>query len=242
VVDDAQGYLTSLGAAAHHSDAFGEQAKTNGYHQEKDIPYLLTWSANDEIALQRMTIGFGKHAQTGCTEAYLQQLAYTLSSRRSILGWRSFSVLNSIQDLKELKKHVSPLVRAGRKRGAVFVLTGQGAQYRRMGLELLDWPEYKVSLERFNDSLQALGCSWSVLGWSHQSLTCKLILMEAQMYFSPKTTKYMRLNTASLFVRHYRLLLSIFSVISICCHLQSLVTLRVRLQLRKSTSCEYYAM
>lgn len=59
-----------------------------------------------------------------------------------------------------------PSVRAGREQKAIFAFTGQGAQYKKMGIELLHWSAFRESLERFDASLKQLGCDWSVLGTS----------------------------------------------------------------------------
>jgi acyl transferase domain-containing protein len=194
VLDDAKGYLASKSITGHYSGARkthtstngiqtngiqtngtkvnGIQTngyhtngyKSNGFHKEKEEPYILSWSAHDELALQRMTADFSKHLQRGCDEPYLQQLAYTLSCRRNVFGWRSFAVVRSVEDLSQLEQLASPRIRAGRDQGAVFVFTGQGAQYQNMGVELLHWKVFRESLESFDDSLTRLGCTWSVFG------------------------------------------------------------------------------
>ncbi|KAF1974061.1 hypothetical protein BU23DRAFT_532398 [Bimuria novae-zelandiae CBS 107.79] len=137
-------------------------AHTNGIKKPSRTPYLLTWSASDETALERMNTEFSKHLKTGVNEQYLQELAYTLSCRRTTFGWRSFAVLDSVDDAVDLDKHLSDRIRSAREAAAIFAFTGQGAQYKQMGLELLQYPAFKDSLEKFDDCLLRLGCEWSL--------------------------------------------------------------------------------
>ena len=125
VVDDAFGYLTSKNIAASDSSSLEKQAGTNGYHKEKDIPYILTWSASDENALLRMTAEFSNHLRNGVNDKYLHELAYTLSCRRNVFGWRSFVMVDSVDDVVEVEKRLSTPIRAEREPGVVFVFTGQ---------------------------------------------------------------------------------------------------------------------
>ncbi len=164
VVDDAFGYLTSNKIAAYDSSSLEKQAHSNGYHKEKDIPYILPWSASDKNALMRMTAEFSEHLRNGVNDKYLHELAYTLSCRRNVFAWRSFAIIDSVDDVMHVEKFLSNPVRADREPGAVFIFTGQGAQYQHMGMQLLDYAGFRESIKCFDDHLQELGCSWSVFG------------------------------------------------------------------------------
>jgi acyl transferase domain-containing protein/NADPH:quinone reductase-like Zn-dependent oxidoreductase/ubiquinone/menaquinone biosynthesis C-methylase UbiE len=94
--------------------------------------------------------------------AYLENLAYTLSTRRSALPWRSFVVVNSVETLSDLQNRISKPVSAGQSKGIAFVFTGQGAQYRSMGAGLLGHPTFKYWIDRFGEKLKDLGCTWSM--------------------------------------------------------------------------------
>jgi acyl transferase domain-containing protein len=99
-------------------------------------------------------------------EKRLQSLAYTLSERRSqfafrlgLTGGSSTELIASLQaeDLKPIKALVDPTIG--------FVFTGQGAQWAKMGCELIDvFPIYRNTLIRSGEQLKLLGASWDLIG------------------------------------------------------------------------------
>lgn len=97
------------------------------------------------------------------SNAYLDHLAYTLSSRRSRLSWKSFALVGSVQGLKSLRDLApKPIWSDSQHPGIAFIFTGQGAQYRSMGLELLSHPIFEASIKQFDGHLLQLGCKWTV--------------------------------------------------------------------------------
>ncbi|PVH73919.1 ketoacyl-synt-domain-containing protein [Cadophora sp. DSE1049] len=95
----------------------------------------------------------------------LNDLAFTLGCRRSSLKWKSHVVASTIQNFVEALSipAVEPIKPSGKGRIA-FVFTGQGAQWARMGSELLEYPIFKESLETADTYLRdALGADWSVV-------------------------------------------------------------------------------
>lgn len=50
--------------------------------------------------------------------------------------------------------------------GLALVFTGQGAQYARMGLELLVYPVFHDIMSRANSIMEQLGAEWSLWGRS----------------------------------------------------------------------------
>lgn len=100
-------------------------------------------------------------------EAFLDNLAYTLCSRRSLLQWRSFLVANSLSDLVDKiiatrQKAVRAPIRPPR---LAFVFTGQGAQWFAMGRELSKI--YHVFQKRIKEAdllITKLGADWSLIG------------------------------------------------------------------------------
>ena len=92
-------------------------------------------------------------------------LAYTLTSRRSLMLYRHTTVASSLKDLaRGLEAVPCSLDAAESSREITFVFTGQGAQWPAMGHELLyKQPEFTSSLLRSASVLQSLGADWDLL-------------------------------------------------------------------------------
>ncbi|KAK7920460.1 polyketide synthase PksD [Apiospora marii] len=69
----------------------------NGDHPTTSIPRLLIWSAADEAAIHRMLQSYGDYYSKHIINRRhkIDQLAYTLAARRSIMSWRSFAVVEN---------------------------------------------------------------------------------------------------------------------------------------------------
>lgn len=154
------------------------------------VPRLLVWSTADKAGRDRVVAAYQEnHAshtttaesesdrpQRGATDniekdasssssSFLADLAYTLDSHRSLLPWRSFALLRSRAELKDLGARLSRPVRASDKEVRLgFVFTGQGAQWFAMGRELLVYDSFRAELESAGGYLQSLGCPWNVKG------------------------------------------------------------------------------
>ncbi|KAI1127899.1 hypothetical protein F5Y10DRAFT_242011 [Nemania abortiva] len=186
ILDDAMHYLKSRGLEGHHNTLpllgreNGIQSRMNGicgitngtYLLNGDPltmpnePRLLIWSASDENALKRMIREYGVYymSRTYNSQTNLDQLAHTLATRRSELSWRGYAVIDSSHVVTD--KEPFPMrkpVRASIRKGLAFVFTGQGAQYAKMGLELLKYSEFKTALLDASKVLESLGCAWSIL-------------------------------------------------------------------------------
>ena len=100
-------------------------------------------------------------------EAFLDNLAYTLCSRRSLLQWRSFLVANSLSDLvdKIIATRQKAVRAPTRPPRLAFVFTGQGAQWFAMGRELSKiYPVFQKRIKEADLFISKLGAEWSLIG------------------------------------------------------------------------------
>ena len=153
--------------------------RQNNVEKQVSQAKLLVWSAADETGIFRATNlhhnHFLKHSQEIVSnDPYLEDLAYTLGSRRSQLPWRSFAVVDSPNTLLNITNCMSKAHRVSEHRAIAFVFTGQGAQYRGMGKELLCYPIFENTLRSIDDIYRTFGCQWSLLGTfrSEQNWVC----------------------------------------------------------------------
>ncbi|KAK2057699.1 hypothetical protein LY76DRAFT_656636 [Colletotrichum caudatum] len=101
---------------------------------------------------------------------FLQDVAFTLSKKRSFFQWKSYVVASSssIQDLaRALEKKDASVAEtlSSRTPRLGFVFTGQGAQWPAMGMELFKaYPVFRASVESADAYLRdELGCQWSAI-------------------------------------------------------------------------------
>lgn len=174
VLDDAYHYLHSRNLRGNHCTVATPPGLTNGHMNgvrklQSPLPLaprLLVWSAADEEGLARIAASYSAHFSTHEMDAdILDDLAYTLSSRRSALPWKSFVVADSLSVLKNLEGAMSkPVESLSFKPSLGFIFTGQGAQWHAMGRDLILFPVFLESLTRSEDCLTRLGCKWSLAG------------------------------------------------------------------------------
>lgn len=131
-------------------------------------PQLLVWSAKDEAALQRVLQQYSEYYETRVSGSWnqLERLAYTLAAQRSTMTWRSFTVAGTDTASDQISKSTSNSVRSSKETGLAFIFTGQGAQYAKMGMELLQFPIFKITLDKADMVFRDLGAKWSLYGKS----------------------------------------------------------------------------
>lgn len=135
-------------------------------------PQLFLLSANSEKALkasaQNVRQWISSHAggsksDTQAQKAMLDDLAYTLSARRTLLPWRGGIVASDIEQLSSSLASVRPSKSSSAPHLA-FVFTGQGSQWAGMGRELMSLAPFEESILKSESVLQGLGAS--AQGWS----------------------------------------------------------------------------
>ncbi|KAF2492668.1 hypothetical protein BU16DRAFT_620023 [Lophium mytilinum] len=177
VLDDACNFLKSRGFNGNHQSidldarcgssgpitfqAFASRVS------DPAPPKLLAWSAFDDNAVSRLIQAYASYFAAGppraLSSSYLDNFAHTLSVRRTALPVRSFAIVKSPSQLRDLANATSKPVRARRHHGLAFVFTGQGAQYSRMGIDLCIFPIFKLSLEKSNLCFREYGGEWDLL-------------------------------------------------------------------------------
>lgn len=117
-------------------------------------PTLLVVSANDEESLKKNIKALEAHLLNPQVSVKLEDLAYTLSEKRSHHFHRGFVSTTSVEEIPW-----NNIVEGKRRtRCAIaMVFTGQGAQWPQMGKQLLAaFPEARAMIERLDQALATL--------------------------------------------------------------------------------------
>ena len=154
------------------NDALANPSTTgiNGASIKYEKSRILVWSAADEAGLQRLArlwqeyFSRSERARLPDKDDYLSGLAHTLAFHRTSLPWKSYAIIDCRANLTEVKERMSKPIQSSRHHGLGFIFTGQGAQYSKMGAELMSYPVFRLTLEAFDKVLYDLGCPWSIFG------------------------------------------------------------------------------
>ena len=145
-----------------NSNGTQESASTHSIHGRK----IFCLSANDAHGIERQAKLLAEYLRGHAGPELMDDLAYTLGQRRSIHRYKVAIHSNSTQKLQsrlEELKYNAPKA-SGIKRLA-FIFTGQGAQWPKMGYELLaTYPVFKAAFEAADEFMSSLGATWSLLG------------------------------------------------------------------------------
>ena len=177
VLDDAYHYLKSRRLEGNHRTLITKPTLdyTNGIEPLPKNPpsRVFVWSSADEAgvkrALQRYENFFESITEIKNEETFLDDLAYTLSSKRTLFPWKSCIIADSLAQLKTQMTAKAAIASAGAVRSKTapklgFVFTGQGAQWFAMGRELLSYPVFQSSFEDASRYIDSLESPWNLYG------------------------------------------------------------------------------
>lgn len=123
-------------------------------------------SANDSGGIERQAGLLADYLQGHPGSDLMNDLAYTLSQRRSIHKHRYAIQSDSVEGLQsslEKMKYNPPT--AGGPTKLAFIFTGQGAQWPKMGCELLAaYPIFRNAFQAADKHMRSLGATWSLIG------------------------------------------------------------------------------
>jgi len=173
-------YLFKVLLESARSAGLDPRARTEQNGISKDLPYLLTFSANSSDALRDVVQSHEVYLRAHPEN--LHDLSYTLNVRREPLPYRAYSIVSTSSISQPFK--VSTFGRSsGQQHQLVYVFTGQGAQWARMGASLF---EGNLIFQRTIQGLELelSKCkpapSWSLTGKS--SLTMHALKFRANRY------------------------------------------------------------
>ncbi|KAI9644954.1 hypothetical protein NHQ30_006989 [Ciborinia camelliae] len=146
-------------------------------HGRVSAKKLLVFSSADEEGINRIAESYSNHFRDSdlivlSSNKYWDSLSYTLDSRRTSLPWKCYGVFDSVEKLQNIEQVISPPVRTNAKfkPNFTFIFTGQGAQWPRMGVELMErYRTFSHSLEMCSIALKNTGCTWDLIEELHKS-------------------------------------------------------------------------
>ncbi|KAK4221929.1 hypothetical protein QBC38DRAFT_402515 [Podospora fimiseda] len=161
--------------------ANGVNGYTNGVNGDKPRgkTYLIPFSAHSDQALEKNI----KVISEAVKNSLLADVAYTLASKRSFLSSRAFALVSTPSAHSKVGQL---LLDATLKTGSAnheapklaFVFTGQGAQWPRMGMGLIEeFPSVRQAISTFDKILAELPepPKWTILGTLSDSKTTSKI-------------------------------------------------------------------
>lgn len=128
-----------------------EHANKRVHESSNKEEVLILLSAKTEKTLEQKTQQFSDYLST--TKQSLRDVAYTLQTGRENFKCRRFSIGKTVFDIQEnLKKQPTVSLDETTQSGIVFLFSGQGSQYPRMAMELMESiPRFKTYLKEGMD-------------------------------------------------------------------------------------------
>jgi acyl transferase domain-containing protein len=135
--------------------------------QIKQASNLFILSAKSSTSLQSNISALCEHIgkiAINNEQEYLTSLSNTLCNHRTRFRHTHAIAASSLKDLTEKLRLPLPPSRTGDDGPLVFVFTGQGAQWARMGHSLMHNDNYNETMQEADRCLRDLGASWSLIG------------------------------------------------------------------------------
>ncbi|KAH6611527.1 polyketide synthase [Trichoderma cornu-damae] len=133
-------------------------------------PKVFVWSHQREDGFVKLANAWKKFimaAKANGQQLSLDDLAFTLSSRRSRFAQRAAVVASNLDQLLDglNKIELGSLrpVKALADARTCFIFTGQGAQWAQMGQELLSYPLFAESMQKLERELIRMGATWRLI-------------------------------------------------------------------------------
>lgn len=175
ILDDASSYLDQNRLSGNHVTKTSQVNRASDAWDKptSSLCRVFPISAHDKEGLGRVKLALAEYLSqksndlTGIKERsnFLDDLAFTLSERRSQLQWKTYFTASSLEDLLaslEADNAAVPTRLSSRKPRLGFVFTGQGAQWATMGMDLMQYPVFRDSVEAADRYLRRkLDCAWS---------------------------------------------------------------------------------
>ena len=148
----------------------GRGSINGGTHTRTPKNRLFVLSSHDQAGLQRQRSTLVEHLDNlgpaASSSEYLANLAHTLAAARSGFSWKATCVAESAAELREqLRTEITLGENAARVSDSRpprigWVFTGQGAQWARMGMEMMERKVFRDSVAKSAAFLREMGCDW----------------------------------------------------------------------------------
>ncbi|KAI0444713.1 polyketide synthase [Xylaria telfairii] len=132
---------------------------------------LFVWSSHDQDGVLRVRNSLNEYtdkrsktlASPTKRDNFMRDLNYTLATKRTHHGWRSFTIADSCSSLRKALALKPVATRTTSEPRLALIFTGQGAQWATMGRELMTYSVFQQSLYAADKYLSKLNCPWSLI-------------------------------------------------------------------------------